>query len=506
MSMDLEHGFQIGSIIVEPLNGYICGPDQKPRHLPPKAMEVLVNLAASAPETVTREQLLDRVWGTRHVSDEVLTHAITELRQALGDDWTHPHFIQTIPKRGYRLVEAVRPVERPGARASIRTLPASSGHGAGVIRRYLVYAMLVVAGIAIGATIIVRLLPGGTGAPEGIANGNSAAVSMAASPEPGTPEESEGSEAAELYLLAQSRVEHMSVFDAGRTEKLLADFLSIDPQNPSAWSLLGRVYYRQAGLLRSRPVQEGYELAREAIHKSLALDPRFAEAYAELAFVEMTFDFDFDAAFRHLRQAETLGPRDSLVLRVAARMEMTHAHLDHAIDLLEQAVFLDPVSCLAHANLGQAYYFADRLDKAEQSLETSLRLNPRAVRTRYSLGLVRLAKGNPLQAMSIIEEEIDEDFREIGLAMVQHALGNTPEAEEALIIAQQMPAGPGQYHVGRAYAFRGQPDKALDWLEMAYEGKDGDLTYLLVDPLLAELRVEARWKDLADKLGLPGQI
>jgi hypothetical protein len=108
--------------------------------------------------------------------------------------------------------------------------------------------------------------------------------------------------------------------------------------------------------------------------------------------------------------------------------------------------------------------------------------------------------------MSIIEEEIDEDFREIGLAIVQHALGNTSEAEEALTIAQQMPAGPGQYHVGRAYAFRGQPHKALDWLEMAYEGKDGDLTYLLVDPLLEELRVEARWKDLAEKLGLPDQI
>ena len=107
MPPDLLHGFRIGDWTVEPLKGVVTGPDRNPRHLQPKVMDVLVCLAAQADEPVTRNELLTEVWGRNAVSDEPLTHAIGELRRALQDDRRNPTYIETIPKRGYRLICSV---------------------------------------------------------------------------------------------------------------------------------------------------------------------------------------------------------------------------------------------------------------------------------------------------------------------------------------------------------------------------------------------------------------
>ena len=75
----------------------------------PKAFAVLVELLAHPGETVTRDALLDNVWGHRHVTSGVLNRIIAQLRRALGDDAGHPHLIRTVHGLGYGFM---RPVER----------------------------------------------------------------------------------------------------------------------------------------------------------------------------------------------------------------------------------------------------------------------------------------------------------------------------------------------------------------------------------------------------------
>jgi TolB-like protein/DNA-binding winged helix-turn-helix (wHTH) protein/Tfp pilus assembly protein PilF len=101
---------------VLPLTSEIQGPAGSV-HLEPKVMEVLVALARQPGHVVERDTLLSEVWGARGaVSDEPLTRCIAELRRALGDSPRAPSFIQTIPKRGYRLICEAGPLEQPGAR------------------------------------------------------------------------------------------------------------------------------------------------------------------------------------------------------------------------------------------------------------------------------------------------------------------------------------------------------------------------------------------------------
>ena len=77
--------------------------------LEPRAMDVLARLAAQPGEIVTREALFAAAWPGRVVGDEALTQAIAKLRRAFGDDARDAAYIETVSKRGYRLVAPVEP-------------------------------------------------------------------------------------------------------------------------------------------------------------------------------------------------------------------------------------------------------------------------------------------------------------------------------------------------------------------------------------------------------------
>jgi TolB-like protein/Flp pilus assembly protein TadD/DNA-binding winged helix-turn-helix (wHTH) protein len=121
---DLYQSFYLGDLLVEPLTGTVTGPSGT-EHLPPKAAAILLSLASQPGTVVSREHLIEDAWGNEHGSSEALHHAISEIRHALGDHPEHPVFIQTLPKRGYRLLIAPVPVD--AATAAQKPPPALSG-------------------------------------------------------------------------------------------------------------------------------------------------------------------------------------------------------------------------------------------------------------------------------------------------------------------------------------------------------------------------------------------
>ncbi len=107
----MEGDFSIHQWLIQPQLNAIISPDGETLQLEPKVIEVLVYLAEHANEVLARERILQAIWPDTFVTDEVLTHAISEIRKAFGDDAKTPRFVQTIPKRGYRLIAPV--VRRP---------------------------------------------------------------------------------------------------------------------------------------------------------------------------------------------------------------------------------------------------------------------------------------------------------------------------------------------------------------------------------------------------------
>jgi Tol biopolymer transport system component/DNA-binding winged helix-turn-helix (wHTH) protein len=110
--------FQLGTWVVPPSLNTISS-NGKTCRLEPKMLEVLVYLAEHPREVVPKEQLMNAVWPDTFVTDDVLTRCISELRKAFGDDAKEPHVIETIPRRGYRLLAKVSPITTRRRRTAV---------------------------------------------------------------------------------------------------------------------------------------------------------------------------------------------------------------------------------------------------------------------------------------------------------------------------------------------------------------------------------------------------
>jgi len=120
-------GFRLGEWLVLPSLNVVEGPGES-RRLEPKVMDVLCFLADEPGRVRSKEEILDAVWPGVHVTESVLTRAVAEIRKALGDDAAKPRYIDTVPRRGYRLVAPVeaesagRPPHSAGGRPARRWL------------------------------------------------------------------------------------------------------------------------------------------------------------------------------------------------------------------------------------------------------------------------------------------------------------------------------------------------------------------------------------------------
>lgn len=101
--------FALGDWLVRPSLNRVSRGDATV-HLEPRAMDVLAFLALRAGHVVAKREIIDTVWRKHFISETTLTHTIAVLRGVLGDDAHEPRYIETIPKRGYRLVAPVRAV------------------------------------------------------------------------------------------------------------------------------------------------------------------------------------------------------------------------------------------------------------------------------------------------------------------------------------------------------------------------------------------------------------
>ncbi|PYX12944.1 MAG: hypothetical protein DMG84_20550 [Acidobacteria bacterium] len=160
----MSNGFRVGLWLVQPSLNTISQNGTSNR-LEPKVMEVLVCLSRRAGEAIPKEELLQTVWPDTFVSDDVLKRSISELRRVFQDDARQSRIIETIPKRGYRLVAHVEPMN--GAAASIATSTDQvrkldvSGRGLRIgIAIGIAAAALLVALVGLVPADIWRKLPG----------------------------------------------------------------------------------------------------------------------------------------------------------------------------------------------------------------------------------------------------------------------------------------------------------------------------------------------------------
>lgn len=424
--------FRIGEWAVRPAEGTVTGASQTVR-FEPKVMAVFVCLADRAGEVVSRNDLLDEVWRDTHVSEVALSRCISAIRRELGDDAKNPRLIETIPKRGYRLLAPVAPLIETSSPASTAATEAAAPALA-TTRPWQRRLLLPIVAALLVAVIALAVLLGGT-------------------------DEVDPASVAVLPFQNLSSDPESDYFSAGITEDITATLGKIRDLKVVSRTTMMR--YRESGRsigeigreLRVATVLEG-SVRRQG--KRVRIVAQLIDVASDDHLWAETYDRDLDDIFDiQQRVAEriaaaleaklTAAERGRLRQRPTAEVSAYDYYLrgrehyrryrreenEAAIAQFQQALALDPDFALAHAGLASAYVQrVVRYDGAPHWLDTALASAQRArdldadlPEAHKALGLTFAAKGWPHRAAEAYERAIalrpgyDEAVHNFGLLL-----------------------------------------------------------------------------------------
>ena len=448
--------------------------------------QVLEALLERPGELVTREELIARLWPKGVVEfDTALNSVVRRLRTVLGDHADAPRYIETIPRRGYRFIGTVEaaqalpsaPVEVPAPdrpAAHLKTLFASQ-------RWRAIAAALALASVSLAILVSVHL------AGRAAASGTERAPAVA--------------EAEERAQRAQFFFQRRSTGDLDRAETYFREALTIDPRHARAWSGLASVYWIKT-VEGELPRTSGLERVRDAAGRALALDPNLAEPHLRLATLS-NIEGDAAAGDRHLRRAMQIDPANPLVLGFAASAAAGRGRLDEAVDLQRRAVEAEPLSQVSRYNLASFLYLAGRYADAQEELRRLAEVAPDRPGGHMAMtAMLLVMQGKFDEAIEAAGALPDGPARLQVLALAHHGGGRATEADAALAGLISATQEREAYRVAEVYAFRGETERAFDWLAVAaHQVRSGDRfpsrsppLAMLQSPILRPLQADPRWQ------------
>ena len=251
------------------------------------------------------------------------------------------------------------------------------------------------------------------------------------------------------------------------------------------------------------PVAEGFRRAREAAEKALALDPQLVDAHLAMGWIHMYYDWDWAAADASFRRAMELEPGNAQALQAFGAHAMTFGRWDEAIDAMNQAIDRDPLGPESYRYLGLILEAVNRDTEAESAFRKALELDPGGAFWHLLIGRSLLLQGKTEAALREMQQEKEELWRLSGLPLAYHALGRRSESDAALAAMKSKYGGEMAYQIAEVHAFRGEADLAFEWLERAYDQRDGGVTEIKGDRLMRGLVGDPRYKAFLRKLKLP---
>jgi TolB-like protein/predicted Zn-dependent protease len=309
-------------------------------------------------------------------------------------------------------------------------------------------------------------------------------------------------EAYQFYLRAVNAQSQLTRVSLDAAEDYAERAIKLDPHFGRAWSRLALIE-RDMLIQGSLATSEGTRRVRQHAQRALELSPDIAEAHA-LLHQFYVVSYDWAAAQEEVQQALAIDPTDPEALAVAATLSATFGRYDDADQQIRAALNRDPLSptlILLHAD---NLYRMGRFAEAEGILRSLVARQPASEWIRIHIAKLLLAQGKPEAALAMAQQEIDEGARLVYLPVFLQAAGRKAEADAALKAQIEYWAVECAACIARTYAYRGEHDFALEWLERAYQQKDTSLLNIVDEPLFGNLADDPRFKAfLRNRLKLP---
>ena len=249
--------------------------------------------------------------------------------------------------------------------------------------------------------------------------------------------------------------------------------------------------------------EAGFRRAVDAAERAVALAPGIPDGYAARAFMRYTYLWDWKGAGDDLDIALTLEPNDATVQRRYGDLLYTLGRLPEAIAATQKSTEADPLSAPGWTSLGLYLYSSGDMRGARHALERSFEINPDSTYIRWHLGVLELLDAQPQRALALFQKVKQPELRLDGIAISERTLGHANESQAALDELIKTLSHGAAAQIAEVYAWRGEKDKAFDWLNRAYTQRDGGISDVKSNPLLASVRTDPRYQAFLSKMQLP---
>ena len=309
-------------------------------------------------------------------------------------------------------------------------------------------------------------------------------------------------EAHRLYLLG--RYEFAKYTQAGWNNAIrdYEEALRLDPNYALAYCGLADNYAYMGSVVM--PEREAIAKEKEFAQKALALDPELAEAHMSLA-LALVAGFDWRTGLKEFDRALKLNPNLAFAYETQAWTVNGLGRFGEAIAKTRKAIKLDPLNPFFQMSLSFYQYWAGRYDDAIAQAGKTLEMDPNSAISHVLLGLSFLKKGDTADAIAELQKAKTPNpgaWYQGYLGYAYAISGDRAKAEQALReledLAKQQYVSPTAF--ATIYLGLGEKEKALDWLERAYEQQDSACWYLKIDQIYDSVRNEPRFQTLVQKV------
>jgi len=287
--------------------------------------------------------------------------------------------------------------------------------------------------------------------------------------------------------------------------------IELDPEYALAHSGLARVY-ADVGLYGSVPPDLASARCKSHAQKALEIDKTLSEAHTALGYAQLLFDWDWKNSESTFQSAIDHNPNYIGGHHWYALMLALMAKFEDAVQRMDVALQLDPLSFVLKSHKGWILYFAHRYEEAVAQLQDAIRIEDNFAVSHYFLGLTYLRMAKLEDAIHAFSEARELSGNHpapcAGLGYAQGLLGRKAEARRYLGIlnnlAEQRYISPFFY--SWIYLGVGDIDTALKHLEAAYDQRCCWMAHLDVEPMMDVLRPDPRFQDLLRRIGFPQPV
>ncbi|MEJ2647845.1 MAG: protein kinase, partial [Sedimentisphaerales bacterium] len=267
------------------------------------------------------------------------------------------------------------------------------------------------------------------------------------------------------------------------------------------YNLLGYYIYQQP--------KDAFPKAKEAALEALRLDSRLAEAHTSLGWILLYYEWDWERAENEFKQAIELNPNYATAHHWYSVYLFASGRFEESLNRAKRAPELDPLSKMANINIGWSYFFMRRYDSAIEAFQKALLIEEGFWYAHWALSVAYFQK--EMYEKSLIEIQKARDlFKgyqpriESRIGMIYASMSKKEEAQKVLkdLIEFSKQKYVPPVFIAEIYFSMEKNDQGFEWLNKAFEVRDGELTWLRFNPIYDNIRSDPRYTALLRRMNL----